>query len=191
MYYGGNVLSTPNQKEWEEKVKTVQENVKKKLMSSTLLDGIIDEVFMDGNYPWATECQGYYDNCCRSVFIIEDGFVVKWHSIEQEQYVVKHDGSGNPVYGKRDVEKVHGETAYSFTKSGYMPLHEYKEIVGEGKTQKEITVEVKDILRICAEVVREKLHEKKIRFYYDAVVSEKDIASFVYHVPRGAWKDWF
>lgn len=191
MYYGGNVFATPNQKAWEEKVKKVQENLKNKLMKASLLDGIIQEVFMEGNYPWATECQSYYDNCCRSVFIVEDGFLVKWHSIEQEQYVMKHDGAGNPVYGKRDVEKVHAETAYSFTKSGYVPLHEYKEMVGEGNSQKEVNVEVKDVLRICAEVVREKLHAKKIMFQYDSVRSEKDVASFVYRVPRSIWKEWF
>ena len=191
MYYGGNVFSAQNQKDWEEKIKNVQENVKNKLMNTTLLDCIIQEIFMEGNYPWATECQGYYDNCVRSVLIIEDGFIVKWHGIEQEQYVMKNDGVGNPVYGKRDVEKVYGEAAYSFTKSGYMPLHEYKEMVNDGKTSKEITVEVKDILKICAEVVREKLHAKKIQFQYEHVVSENGLASFVYRIPRAVWKDWF
>lgn len=121
--------------------------------------------------------QSYYDSCRRTVTVEPDGFEIKWSSFHEEPYV----GSDGQRHTQR-VEDVHGRVGYSYTKSGYLPLHSYS--YDNGK--KEISTQ-----RVCclwASIVRERMVAKMPNCKFSGV---NDNATFTYTVPTLSFKDWF
>lgn len=159
------------------KLESAENEVMQKLSQVPLLDDLIRNLLEEENEPWIWMSQGYYDNCRRVVTIGPDAFEIKWVSYQKEQYI----GKDGQVSTKR-VENMQGRVGYSYTKSGYIPLHRY--VYDSGK--KEIPTQ-----RVCclwASVVRERMAAKMPNCMFHEV---KEDASFIYIVPSLSFKDWF
>lgn len=159
------------------KRESAENEVLQKLSSVPLLDLLIDNVLGAEDEPWLQMGQSYYDSCCRIVTVEPDGFEIKWSSYHEEPYI-GNDGNRHT----QRVEDVHGRIGYSYTKSGYLPLHSYS--YDNGK--KEISSQ-----RVCclwASIVRERMAAKMPNCKFDGVT---DNATFTYTVPALTFKDWF
>ena len=155
----------------------VEQEVLQKLSVVPLLDLLVENVMNNEEEPWLHISQGFYDSCKREVRIEPDGFEIKWSSYHDEQYV----GPDGKRHEKR-VEKVHASVGYSYTKSGYLPLHGYR--YDEGK--KEIPTQRVCYLWAC--IIRERLAAKMPKCRFSNVT---DDATFSYIVPGLLFKDWF
>lgn len=159
------------------KKESAENEVLQKLSQVPLLDLLIENVLHEENEPWITMGQSYYDSCRRVVKIEPDGFEIKWSSYHDEPCI----GSD----GQRRIEKVedvHGQVGYSYTKSGYLPLHGYKYDNGN----KEVPTN-----RVCclwASIIRERMMATMPQCRFGEV---NDNATFSYTVPGLSFKDWF
>ena len=148
-----------------------------RLSQVPLLDLLIANIFEGDVEPWIQMGQDYYDNCQRLVRIEPDGFEIIWSSVRDE-IVVGNDGQRRV----QRVEEVKGSVGYSYTKSGYMPLHGFA--YDNGK--KEISTQ-----RVCclwAAVVRERMAARLPNCWFSGV---SENATFTYTVPALSFKDWF
>lgn len=156
---------------------SAENEVLQKLSVCPLLDLLIENLLKNEDEPWLRVGQNYYDNCYRTVKVEPDGFEIKWSSYHSEPYI----GQDGQRY-EQSVEEVHGSIAYSYTDSGYLPLHSYS--YDNGK--KEISTQ-----RVCylwASIVRERMAAKMPRCRFGEVT---DDATFAYIVPALIFKDWF
>lgn len=170
----------------ESKVKAVEDEVMLKLSQCQLLDMITDNLI--NGEEWITTCQSYYDHCVRKVTIGEDFIEVKWFTDVQQTYVSGVSSNGTPQHSVKMVEEVHGKVAYSYTKSGYLPLHQYvSKVIENPKTGDVITVSVERVCYLWTLVVCERLQAKLPRCDFRKPFE----TSFEYVVPRLEWKDWF
>ena len=159
------------------KKESAENEVLQKLSQIPLLDLLIENVLLEDEDPWITMGQGYYDNCKRVVKIGPDSFEIEWSNYHDEAYI-GNDGQRHT----QKVEEVHGHVGYSYTKSGYLPLHSYKYDNGN----KEVPTD-----RVCylwASIIRERMMEKMPQCKFGEV---NDNASFTYTVPSLSFKDWF
>lgn len=159
------------------KQESAENEVLQKLSSCPLLDLLIENVLRNEEEPWLQMGQSYYDSCRRTVKVEPDGFEIKWSSYHNEPYI----GSDGQRH-EQSVEDVHGRVGYSYTKSGYLPLHSYS--YDNGK--KEISTQ-----RVCclwASIVRERMAAKMPNCKFGGVT---DNATFTYTVPALSFKDWF
>lgn len=159
------------------KQESAENEVLQKLSACPLLDLLIKNVLGDEDEPWLQMGQSYYDSCHRTVKVEPDVFEIKWSSYHNEPYI----GSDGQRHEQR-VEDVHGRIGYSYTKSGYLPLHSYS--YDNGK--KEISTQ-----RVCclwASIVRERMAAKMPNCKFGGVT---DNATFTYTVPALTFKDWF
>ena len=160
------------------KQEAAENEILQKLSQAPILDLLIENVINSGDEePWLFSGMSYYDSCRRTVIIEPDGFGIKWSSTHEEPYI----GSDGQRRTQR-VEDVHGELGYSYTKSGYLPLHSYSYDDG----RKEISVD-----RVCclwASIIRERLAAKMPDCKFGNVGSS---ATFTYSVPPLRFKDWF
>lgn len=165
------------------KREAVENEVMQKLAQVDLLDMLIQNLLAEaqGEKPWITDCQSYYDSCSRTVHIAPDTFAIRWTEVDSEEYVGKD--------GKRHTnqeEKEMGCIAYSYTKSGYLPLHNHCNEKGKED------VSVDKVCELWARVVQERMQAQmpKCRFT-GSVTGEPGHVSFTYSVPRSVWKTWF
>lgn len=159
------------------KQESAENEVLQKLSACPLLDLLIENVLGDEEEPWLQMGQNYYDSCCRTVTVEPDGFEIKWSSYHEEPYI-GNDGNRHT----QRVEDVHGRVGYSYTKSGYLPLHSYSYDSGK----KEISTE-----RVCylwASIIRERMAAKMPNCVFCDVSYD---ATFTYIVPALTFKDWF
>ena len=159
------------------KQESAENEVLQKLSACPLLDLLIENVLSDEEEPWLQMGQSYYDSCRRTVKVEPDGFEIKWSSYHSEPYI----GSDGQRH-EQNVEDVHGRIGYSYTKSGYLPLHSYS--YDNGK--KEISTQ-----RVCclwASIVRERMAAKMPNCKFGGVTEN---ATFTYTVPALTFKDWF
>lgn len=158
------------------KQESAENEVLQKLSSVPLLDLLIENV-LGAEEPWLQMGQSYYDSCCRTVTVEPDGFEIKWSSYHEEPYI-GNDGNRHT----QSVEDVHGRIGYSYTKSGYLPLHSYSYDSGK----KEISTQ-----RVCylwASIIRERMAAKMPNCEFSDVSYD---ATFTYTVPALTFKDWF
>ncbi len=164
------------------KQESAESEVLQKLSAVPLLDLLIENVLNEAaaDESWLQIAQNYYDSCKRTVTVEADGFEIKWSGYHDEQYV----GNDGNVRTKR-VEDIYGRIGYSYTKSGYRPLHGYTYEGGK----KTITTD-----RVCwlwASVIRERMAAKMPSCDFDGVCGTKGGATFTYTVPKLSFKDWF
>lgn len=159
------------------KQESAENEVLQKLSACPLLDRLIENVLKDEERPWVQMGQSYYDSCLRTVKVEPDGFEIEWNSYHSEP-----DTGSNGQRHEQSVEDVHDRISYSYTKSGYLPLHSYS--YDNGK--KEISTQ-----RVCclwASIVRERMAAKMPDCKFGNVT---DSATFTYTVPERTFKDWF
>jgi len=152
------------------KREAAENEVMRKLSMLPILDQVIDTILSDENEPWIRTCQSYYDRYDRKVVIGPDSFEVIWRELH-----------GEPV-----EEKVLDSVAYSYTKSGYVPLHAFS--YDDGK--KEITTH--EVCHLWACVIRERMIAKMPNSRFSTVTYDQgETVSFTYSVPGLFFKDWF
>lgn len=156
----------------------VENEILQAMSDLEILDLLVKNVAAEAEEenPWITNCQGYYDNCIRTVTIAADMFEVKWSDISYER-----DAQGK----EHRVENVNGRLAYSYTKSGYTPLHShYNE---KGKED----VSVSRVIYLWTTLVHERLQSKLADCSFGYVREGDGFATFDYKVPALTWKRWF
>ena len=158
--------------------------IKEKMATLPILDNLekaIEEDDIKGN-PWLAMQQNYYDNRKRIVNVIPDGVEILWCAYHKE--LVETEG-GKPRL--KEVTETLGRIAYSFTESGYLPLHPYMNEKGKP------VVSVARICNIWASLIRERLSalEAMKDCNFNAVSTGTDSATFTYTVPALTFKDWF
>lgn len=161
------------------KTEALEQEIRERMSALPIFDQLVESLLADETQGWLTQCQSYYDSRKRKVSVEEDCFEIKWSSVQDEKYV---DGNGQIRY--RSVENVHGSVRYSFTKSGYLPLHSYCDERG-----KEL-VSANRIRNIWLGIVREKLLEKMPGCRFEELYSTT-ATSFEYTVPGLRFRDWF
>lgn len=172
----------------EAKVKMVEDQIMQALAQCELLDMVIDNLLEDEENPWITTCQSYYDDCKRVVSSGVDMFEVKWFVMRKEPAIVGYDEDGKPIQRMKDVEEILGRVGYSYTKSGYMPLHEYRSSITKNeKTGEKVVISAERMCELWVAVVRERMQAKMPACYFGSPVE----AMFAYQVPRLTWKEWF
>ena len=166
-------------KEKKEAIAETEEIVMQRLSKVDLIDKLINVTLNDEENPWIAERQNYYDNGVRFIDIDVDLYGVKWVYFEEEQYV---DSRGVP--NTRTVEKVIKKVEYSYTKSGYLPLHSF--------TEGEEEIPAKRVRYLWAMVVREHLMAAMPDCSFGEIKDSDDTVYFTYKIPvRVQYKDWF
>lgn len=153
------------------KEKAAEEEVMRKLSTLPILDDLIATVMLvaEEKESWIRETQTYYDNRLRTVSIKPDSFEIKWSIYEDL-----------PGVGRK--EEVLERVGYSYTSSGYLPLHRY--VYDGGK--KEIPTSRICVLWAC--VVRERMAAKMQHCEFSNVNHD---ATFTYKTPMLRFRDWF
>lgn len=157
----------------------VEDMVMQKLSQVPLLDMII-ETLKNEKEPWMEIAQSYYDNRQRVVVIEDDGFQIKWRTVRREDYI-GNDGKRH----SQNIEDVHERVGYSYTKSGYLPLHGYRNERGYEE------VNVGRMRYLWASIIRERLVAQMPECQFGEVKQGDGIAYFIYTVPALIFKDWF
>ena len=158
------------------KKESAEKEALQKLSQVPLLDMLIENI-LSKEEPWILQCQSYYDNCQRVVTIEPDGFEIKWSGTHSEEYI----GDDGQLHYKK-IEDMYGHIGYSYTKSGYLPLHSYKYDNGS----KELST-----VRVCylwASIIRERMMAEMPQCKFGEV---NESAVFSYTVPPLSFKDWF
>lgn len=115
---------------------------------------------------WVKNQYNYYDDCRRCIFVGDDVIGISWPQGERE-------GVSQPIL-------------YSFTASGYLPLHDYKV---DGKVRMNQT----NIRRMWCTIIRDGLKAIEPSLVFDNTGksdSENKQYSFNYRVPQNEYKDW-
>lgn len=141
---------------------------------TSLVENIAGEAA--GENPWLIACQGYYDGCVRTVTIAADLCEVKWSDVRYEK-----DAQGK----EHRTEDVNGRIAYSYTKSGYIPLHSHYNERGRED------VSVNRVIFLWASLLQERLQAKLTNCQFEEAVEGDGYAYFRYKVPGLTWKRWF
>lgn len=160
----------------KEKKEAAESEVLQKLSQVPLLDLLIENI-LNEEEPWIFQCQSYYDSRRRVVHIEPDGFEIKWFDAHTEEYL-----GGDGQQHHKTVEDVYGQVGYSYTKSGYLPLHTYWYDNGNKKLSTD---------RVCylwASIIRKRMMVKMPQCEFGEV---NDSAYFSYTVPALSFKDWF
>lgn len=169
----------------KEKQAAVEREILQKMSQLPLLDNIIKQLLGEDAEEWMTKGQSYYDNCIRTVTVQPDCFKLKWSRYYQECVKTGVYEDGIPKTEVRYKEEVLAEQSYSFTKSGYLPLHaHYNE---KGKED----VSVGRVCYLWASVIREDLAAEMTNCKFNDVEHNSEAASFTYTVPALTFKDWF
>lgn len=160
------------------KKKAAEDAVLKALFKVELLDLLIRNILEEAKTEnsWITNCQGYYDSCTRVVAISADSCTLKW----VETQCVR-DQKGNEQY----VDDVKNELGYSYTASGYVPLHSHR---GEDGME---DVPTSRVIYLWTTLVRERLQAKLGDCVFGEVNEGERGSYFRYRVPGLTWKDWF
>lgn len=164
----------------EKAYKVAEDEVMQKLSQVQLLDLLVENV-RNNDEDWVTKCQSYYDSRVRVVNIEEDMFEIKWRRVYQERVQVGTYQDGTPKIETRDAEEVFGRVGYSYTKSGYRPLHSYDNGIPGG------TVSSDRVCQLWTKVVHERLQAAMPNCEFSKVNG----CSFTYQVPALTWEDWF
>lgn len=159
------------------KQQSAENEVMQKLSQVPLLEILIQNILEEEDEPWIQRGQNYYDSCQRTVTVEPDVFEIKLSSYHDEPYV-GNDGQRHIQH----VEDVHGRVAYSYTKSGYLPLHSYS--YNDGKKE----ISTKRICYLWASIVHERMSAKMPDCKFNNVNED---ATFTYTVPSLSFKDWF
>lgn len=144
--------------------------VREALSKLPILDDLICTI-VDNEEDWLTNCQGYYDSRKRKVTIAADLFQIKWSEHHYE--------------GDRKIIDVDKEICYSYTASGYTPIHNH--LNEKGKED----VSVGRVIYIWASLIREQLKTKLQCCEFNSIWEYDDYVTFEYVVPALAWKRWF
>lgn len=150
--------------------KAAENYVYESLSKLDILDDLLSTI-LDNTEDWINNCQSYYDNRKREVTIGEDLFQIRWVQYEYEQ--------------EKRVEKTKGEVNYSFTLSGYTPLHNH--INDKGKE----LVSVSKVIYLWTSIICEHLQKNMPECEFSNVTQFEDHSSFSYTVPPLTWKRWF
>ena len=156
-----------------------ENEVMQKLASVPIVDRIVDSVLESiEKEPWLNTARGYYDSRRRVVSVEEDSFEIKWSRFRDEAYI----GGDGKRYTK-EVEDVYGNIGFSFTKSGYLPLHGMRSNNGFDE------VSDKGACALLATIIRERLMAKMPECDFGEV--DYRTATFAYLVPKLTFKDWY
>ena len=169
----------------KEKQATLENEILQKMSRVQFLDNLIGQLFGDDLEEWITMGQSYYDERTRVVSVEPDSVSIEWASWDKERVQVGVYDDGTPKTEVRDCKKILGEIAYSFTKSGYLPLHaHYNE---KGKED----VSVDRVCYLLASIIQERMAAKMPNCTFGTVSQCSGRAIFVYTVPALTFKDWF
>lgn len=169
----------------KEKQAAVEREILQKMSQLPILDNLIKQLLGEDAEEWMTMGQSYYDNCKRTVTVEPDSFELKWSRYYQERVQVGVYEDGTPKTEMRYKEEILAEQGYSFTKSGYLPLHaHYNE---KGKED----VSVGRVCYLWASIIREHLAAEMPNCKFGDVEHSSEAASFTYTVPALKFKDWF
>lgn len=138
-----------------------------------ILDDIVGAV-MSEDAPWITTCQGFYDTRKRQITVGADLFRIAWSGYNGYS---NEEGFGNEVI--RDVIE------YSFTGSGYVPLHSHMNEKGRED------VSAGRVIYLCTALIQERLRAKLPNCKFGEVIEYEDHSTFVFAVPPIQWKNWF
>lgn len=150
-----------------------------------IINDIVNEIVALGNEEktaWLLKGQGYYDTCVRNVIIEADSLTISWTSAITLS--VLENGSDT----KEEITE--GEFAiesWSFTKSGYVPLHKHYNDRGR------VDVPLTRVCYLFASLVREQMMAKLpgVQFNSEIYAGGNCRASFTYLVPRSTLREWF
>ena len=159
------------------KQENAENEVLQKLSQTQILEAAVQQMVNETEASWIRKAQNYYDNCELTVIIHPDALIIEWRN-KHAEFFIGTDGK----LVKENIEDELVSKNYSYTASGYLPLHEYK--YDNGK--KEISVE-----RVCylwASIVRERMAAKMPECKFEGVL---DRAVFTYKVPPLTLRDWF
>lgn len=154
---------------WGAKKEALEREVAQSLSRLPLLDLVIESLLNNAECPWLSQGVSYYDTCRRTVIIAPD------------LLAIEKDGEKNitPEDNNTCIE-------YSYTKSGYVPLHGH---------QNEDGIEDISLRRICylwALVVKERMAaDMPMCSFSDVYDGEENTVKFTYSVPPMAFQDWF
>ena len=160
--------------------KDLENEVLEKLAKVPLLDSLIESILFEDQEPWLQMGQSYYDSCRRVVNVEPDSFEIKWSGYHEEASV-GNDGQRHT----KPVEDIYGRIGYSYTKSGYLPLHNYNSNDGYK------VVSTKRVCFLWASIIRERMLAKMPTCKFEDVHETGNGASFSYTVPSLSFKDWF
>lgn len=146
------------------KQERAENEVMQKLAACPLLDFLIDNILAADT--WVQMGQSYYDSCRRTVKVEPDTFAILWKNTTTEQ----------------NADSIKECIAYSYTASGYLPLHYYE------TEDKKTLVSTDRVCYLWASVVRERMAAKMPDCKFGHVNED---ASFEYRVPALSFKDWF
>ena len=152
------------------KQSAVENMILQSLSQLEILDDIVLTV-VENEKEWITKCQGYYDTCQRQVTIGPDLFEIKWVDYEIR------DGQKTMVY--------EDEVRYSYTASGYTPIHNH--VNEKGRED----VSVGRVVFLWSNIVRERLASKMSDCQFGTVTQSGDYSRFMYSVVPRQYRRWF
>lgn len=149
----------------------VEDEILKAFSQLPILDDLIATV-LENEKEWINKCQGYYDDRKRIITVAADLFSIKWITTE----------NANGQTG----QNVEDEVNYSYTNSGYTPLHSH--LNAKGKED----VSVGRVIYLWTSIVKERMQAKMPNCKFDNYIQEfNDYCTFTYTVPALEWKRWF
>lgn len=158
------------------KEEAARAEVKQKLSQIPLLEMLIMNI-LEADEPWIHVGQSYYDHCIRNVIVTQDGFEIVWRRNSFQT-------PGNSANGAQsnDASDILERVIYSYTKSGYLPLHSYPYDDG----RRELSTET--VCYLWTSVIYEQMKKKMPNCKFGEVNAN---ATFTYKVPSLSFKDWF
>ena len=148
----------------------VEDEILRAFLKQPILSDIVETV-INHEKEWVTKCDGYYDNRIRRVTVGEDLFQIKWSDFRND--------------GEKRIEEVHGVENYSYTASGYLPLHNH--INERGK----VDVPVGRVIYLWCLAVHSRMSQNMPQCRFSEVTENGRISTFTYMVPQLPFKRWF
>lgn len=153
-------------------IEIAEKKVKQAFAENPLLDDIITTLLnrTDEN-PWILNCTGYYDKRQRTIIIGRDLLGVVNGRIDFE--------GGEPKEPKTE------NLLFSYTASGYKPLHSYVDENGD------TLLELNQVMNVWRQVICDRMKQEFPDIKFGAVILEGSYVTVSYYVPALTWKDWF
>lgn len=149
---------------------SVENMILQSMSQLPILEDLVATV-AENEKEWVSKCQGYYDTCQREVIIAPDLFAIKWIDYE--------------VQNGQKVKVIADEVSYSYTKSGYTPIHNH--VNEKGRED----VPVNRVVFLWSNIVRERLASKLSDCNFGSVTTCSNYCTFTYTVAPLQWRRWF
>ena len=146
----------------------IEEEIMQKMAQLPIVDDLIKQLLelSKGEEKWLASGVSYYDRCIRKVRIEPDCFEIQ-------------------RMGDSNSEDIVSRIGYSFTQSGYKPLHAHCN--SKGKED----VSLNRVCYLLAAIIRERMVAKWPECHFEVIESMRDYVCFTYKVPAMTFDDWF